>query len=383
MIQCPPPPRKRTPQMVHLLIPSSGITMMNLFKRSHHHSSNRNRARSPSSFEIPKLCLTRQKRSASIDSTETTVKTLELPASDSRMRSSSFDSSTLHHQVESSPDLLQVPASSSSACIADDVGSLSLHGSRRSNSFDNASQWYALNSSDDNSSDKECQYNLTVPKAQLRRASWEIPKICLHCLHIETLAKEQRESESSGPKFFLGESAETLVLSSASHSAGSSDVSTCDSNEDLYASDSESSDNPNLNVRFHDDITAGCSVPEAEAGTILQLQKHRIRINNESIDDLNLIEAPCRSVIGDPSSPEGDQISYTDVVTLAVPVMKQRSSSLDATCMMGSPKKSSLEEERRGSPGKKQARSKSMDSNMPRKGSATAALLALVQQSFK
>lgn len=359
---------------------------MNIFKRSHVHSSNRKQSRSPSSFEIPKLCLTRQKRSASIDSIETALETLEIPALENILRSSSCDSIAKRiHETKSSPDLLHCPTQTSNIGHTDDVAVMSLLGSKRSNSFDNASQWYFVNSSDDNSSDKECSAgsSLTVPKGQMRRASWEIPKICLHCLHMETLAKEKQERMSAGPKFFLGDSANVDVLSPGSRSPCSSTSSVYDSDEnECYLSDSENSDSQNLTVRFSDTTHGNMINPPVIS--ILEKAKHRIRINNESLSDLNLIGVPCRSVIVDPNSPNSDQISYTDVVTLEVPVIKQRSTSLDASCMMGSPTKCSLEEELKVHPVKKQARSKSMDSNMPRKGSSTtAALLALIQQSFK
>lgn len=195
---------------------------------------------------------------------------------------------------------------------------------------------------------------------------------------METLAKEQEESASSQATFFLGDAGSLDLLSPASQSTCSSTSSVNDSDEDddSYLSDSESSDVQNLRVSFKTADLSETPAPDKP--------KHPILINNESLEDLNLQCDPCRSVTDDPSSPDVDRVSYTDVVTLEVPVMKQRSTSLDASCMMGSPKKDRLGEGLKDSPGKKQARSKSMDSNMPRKGSsATSAILALLQQSFK
>ena len=205
-------------------------TKMNLFKKA--------RSRSPS-FDIPKLCLSRQKRTSevppatstvSLDSVDQTVvpgtctgkymdsggasaypeteatvinnrpskgklkeadrahrktsiqnpdtsgPTLAVPYIP-RIRSSSFDTSTLHHEEQDSDNTLVVPES------------------QRSKSFDAS---YS-GSSEENTSDKDTSSSifLALPK-YYRRRSLEIPKLCIHCVHLEALSSQETSPTSPG-----------------------------------------------------------------------------------------------------------------------------------------------------------------------------------------
>ena len=94
-----------------------------------------------------------------------------------------------------------------------------------------------------------------------------------------------------------------------------------------------------------------------------------------------------------PASPEddddndddinNDNASYKDVVTLTVPPVKPRSTSLDASAMMASKTNTKVNLNEGQGQGSKSGRSKSMDASMARKGSATAALVAMLQTGFK
>lgn len=349
-----------------------------MFKKSNQHSSSRNRSSSPLSFEIPKLCLTRQKRSSSIDSSEPTLESLDIASPEGSTRATSFDSSAMGQQeFVGFSEHLQVPISSAVDETLGGLESVSVIGNRRSNSFDNATH-YAVNLSDDNSSDKEggSGHNLAVPKRQLRRASWEIPKICLHCLHMETLASEQQNSVSSEPRFFLGEK----DLSSTSLSGWGSSSSTCGSDyEDHCLSDSEISNAVKSRELFDRQVNN-----EGDLSLIIPVVKiltHVSSSNNESLENLSGVVTPDRLTVD--ATRTDDLIPYTDVVSLAVPVIKQRSTSLDATAIIGSPVDIFLKGEPQESPRKKQIRSKSVDSNMSKRVTTSTALMSLVQQSFR
>lgn len=294
---------------------------MNVFRKS--------RSRSPS-FEIPKLCLPRQKRSTSVDSSTVPMANLDVPGlENNRMRSSSFDSSSLR---DVNIDLLQVPMNK--------VG-----GGHRSHSFDSASAWTPI-SSDDNFSDKENSNNLKVPKYQKRRASYELPKICMHCVHLEALEQEQEKNRVRNPFFYLGENSPNEEEESSL-----SDESDQDSDDDgSFSSDSEWS---------------------KSGGEIEIIETLTSRSNTAS---------PQRS-----SKDASLTNSYTDVVTLAVPVMKPRSSSLDAGISSRkpeSPRKASLDERTLHKAHQEQMRSQSVDVPPP-KDQSQLTWLANLQLTFK
>lgn len=295
--------------------------MMNIFKKS--------RSRSPS-FEIPKLCLPRQKRSTSMDSSSVVLTSLDVP-NEVRGRSSSFDSGRLR---VSSIDLLQVPTVS----VTKSTG-------HRSHSFDSAMAPWSPVSSDDNWSDKESSNNLKLPKYQTRRASLEIPKICMHCVHLETLEQERAKEQiqrANGPLFYLGDTQTSSDASLSSSTSGSDPES-----DGSYFSDSERS----------------------ESGAEIEI-----------IETLYQGTSPQHSHGSSPTK------SYTDVVTLAVPVIKQRSSSMDAGHIAKppeSPRKASLDERCLHNP-QKQIRSQSVDSTIDVHKEVTQfSILANIQQSFR
>ncbi|XP_050392923.1 diacylglycerol kinase zeta isoform X2 [Patella vulgata] len=265
---------------------------MNIFKKS--------RSRSPS-FEIPKLCfpLQKQKRSTSVDCPGPKETKLQVPF-ENRGRSSSFDASSLQ---QNSLDLLQVPFPGD-------------------HSIDN-STWSA--SSDENISDKEYGKNLKLPKYQKRRSSLDIPRLCMHCLHLETIAQENKirdENNADKPNVQFGRSRSFSDCSST-------DLSDL---EDTQSSDGESDKDfdPPIIIRPH---------------------------------------SPSPS----PSKSSGKD--YKNVVTLHVPVVKQRSSSVDAAYMaipIPSPekhRKGSLDDRRLDVP--KQMRSSSVDVAFPTEDDAS------------
>ncbi|XP_067676012.1 diacylglycerol kinase zeta-like isoform X3 [Haliotis asinina] len=263
--------------------------MLNFFKRS--------RSRSPS-FEIPKLCLPRQKRSTSVDCS---TPNLQVPIEPQRGRSSSFDSSSLHGD-----EFLQVP--------------VNMHG-RRSQSFDCSPPWNG-GSSDENISDKECSQSLRVPRYERRRASLEIPKVCLHCLHMENLMKEKEKADAE--RFENGDLSSDSSSLLDDYDVGDDDDE--DNSADIFSSDTE-----------------GTSGSKEDFPQIVEINSR-----NSSLDSDKL---------------------YRTAVMLEVPVIKQRSSSMDAAYMplqvpqQESPRKASLDESCLDVP--KQMRSSSVDISLP------------------
>ncbi|CAH1798910.1 unnamed protein product, partial [Owenia fusiformis] len=161
---------------------------MPFFKRKRNSSPN---------WAIPKLCLPANQagpnghkpRSVSVDSTAPSDEnngsgssSLEIPDTPTRGRSSSFDTSEL---------TLQVPN------INPRSKSLDSSSNEKQLPYPNIT---ASGSSDENLSDRETVNNnnfLKLPRYQRKRTSLEIPKLCVHCVHIEALAQEAEESSSS------------------------------------------------------------------------------------------------------------------------------------------------------------------------------------------
>ena len=261
--------------------------MNKIFKKS--------RSVSPS-FEIPKICLPRQKKSIddALDNVEPDLSaTLKVPNSEPRIRSSSFDSSTLKQ------DSLEVP---------------NKHG-RRCHSFDSAcTEQLSHCSSEENISDKEPVYKgLKMPRYQKHRSSFEIPRLCIHCIHMETKAKEMSKFEEtvdkSYPKQFLFEddidSDEISITSSTSYTTTSSE-SLSDQGDFYYLTNSEDEgnesdcDDEDFYIDNEDDSSRDNDIPRLE-----------------HFDS------------------KEDEV-YVNAVTLAVPVIKQhRSSSMDERILKG------------------------------------------------
>ena len=195
---------------------------MNLFRRS--------RCNSPS-FDIPKLCLPRQKRTTSIDSDGVTAdttdpldfdaKNLKVPNSH-RSRSSSFDTSSLHEN-KNSDNHLTVPGGAS----------------KRSRSFDASMNYRSpqtSGSSDDTSASERDSGSSLLKRAHYKRSSIDIPKFCIHCLHTEALSEINGDLDnktiSDG-----GHNGHTGYYSSTSEESSSCSSSDSDDGDDDGTSD--------------------------------------------------------------------------------------------------------------------------------------------------
>ncbi|GFS02284.1 hypothetical protein ElyMa_006441600 [Elysia marginata] len=260
---------------------------------------------------------------------------------------------------------------------------------RRSNSFDHATPWPSVSTPEDILSTGQVDIcgasSLTVPKPAglFRRASWEIPKICLHCMHLETLAAEEKNRDASAP------GSENVLdkdedLSSPCSEESLTSTSSSDDEEEIF---DKTKDSPGADpvVRFTlegpEDNDEAMDSGQTDASPSFNLTKSDAETPNFN----NFIETGRSEKSVSAMTPGGkfEQSSsfpssnYTDVVSLAVPVVKQRSTSMDAACLLSPPGEGSV-----GSPGR-QARSRSVDANVSRKTSNTLAILALVHQSFK
>ena len=259
--------------------------MNKIFKKS--------RSVSPS-FEIPKICLPRQKKSIedALDNEKELPSTLKVPSAEPRIRSSSFDSSTLKQ------DSLEVPNKQG----------------RRCHSFDSAcAEQISHGSSEESICDsKESIFvNFKVPNFK-RKSSFEIPRLCIHCIHMETKAKEMCNSQNSVdrsyPRQFLFEddfdrSSDDFSNSSSTSYTTTSSESLSDQGDFYYLTNSEDEGNESDCDDDYDDNDN---------------DKH----NNE-IPRLEHFDS------------KEDEM-YVNAVTLAVPVIKQhRSSSMDERILKG------------------------------------------------
>ena len=265
-------------------------------------------------------------------------------------------------------------------------------GGRRSNSFDHATPWPSASSPDDPLSTDQMDLggasSLTVPKPAglFRRASWEIPKICLHCMHLETLAAEEKNRGHSSPDSENLKSVEDDLspetLCSSEASTSDSSISDCDGESDndkgspvfdpvvRFTLEGPEDDDP-ATSSAQQRRSSTCAVPSSNpphADTVPFLSKD----TSDTQDTEKRKSATSRE--RSHKSPPSPSEQYKDVVSLTVPVVKQRSTSMDAACLLSPPSE--------GSPGR-QARSRSVDANVSRKASNTLAILALVHQSFK
>nr|XP_022291410.1 diacylglycerol kinase zeta-like isoform X8 [Crassostrea virginica] len=263
---------------------------MHLFRKS--------RSRSPS-FEIPKLCLSKQKN-VSIEEPSPASNGLEVPL-EHRGRSTSFDSSSL---CSENNEFLQVPITG-----------------RRCHSFDSCtigSPSWSAESSDDNGSERESRSwnNLRISRGK-RRASMEIPKLCIHCVHMERFAEKEHGGLNDNC-FSNGGSEEYLASSSTSYT--SSDDASFTSDIDFYLSD-ESSQGDN-----------------GDKGSDVEPCSKEPSRNKSCSPDCGY---PRSSHSHSPSpedhkSPAEDR-PYTNAVTLEVPVIRQhRSTSLDGALLQTS-----------------------------------------------
>ena len=265
----------------------------------------RRKARSPSpspSIEVPRLCLPRQKATTEapsddddtpvsmLTSTSTMTARLKVP-SVGRVRSSSFDSSSLKEEKRTT---LQLPMSS-----------------QRSKSLD--SSYAGGSTSEETASDRDSTSSLRIPMMSRyhRRRSTDIPRLCIHCVHIESLSSQEPSPASSDGEF---------SLFSCGDSTASADLSSSfDSGDEEDEIDHDSDRSP-----LH-----SCGSSDGADGTD----------------------------------------NGVSAVTLAVPLVKLRSSSFDSSCMVDSPVLAAVEQERRGSLDMlnvpQHARSSSVDVNLP------------------
>ena len=206
------------------------------------------------------------------------VPSLEVPDIGIRGRSSSFDTSSLDHEKEvDEENMLRIPEAN-----------------RRSRSFD--ASYSGGSTSDDGASDNErpSMSFLSIPK-YYRRRSLEIPKICIHCVHIEALA-EAESSQKTSPSTFIG-----------GHNKFELDKSVIDN--DYWTSDSGSEEDET------DDESCGSSG------------------GGERYVPITLSVTPTDSeeaIIISSTMVEGRKPTYAMNNTLEVPLVKQRSSSMDA-----------------------------------------------------
>ncbi|CAI9735816.1 diacylglycerol kinase zeta-like isoform X6 [Octopus vulgaris] len=245
------------------------------------------------SFEVPKLCISRQEAAAKDDANKSL---LQLP-SEARVRSSSFDTSSLPNK--DNQEFLKVPNTG-----------------RRSNSFDVTAN-IAI-SSDEGISDQETNSGKKLLK--WRRASYEIPKLCIHCIHLETLSNQELDTVLSD------KTSQQLDLLTSDYPGVF--TSSCES---LYSS---SSDLPADSDYSDKDDNSECSI-----SALSLLETH----SPDNIQDSPSLSSP-PLLIKSPNElrPSNDnqleEISYINVLTLEVPTVKsQRSSSVDTGCLQVSP----------------------------------------------
>ncbi len=202
---------------------------------------------------------------------------LEVPDIGIRGRSSSFDTSSLDHEKEvDEENMLRIPEAN-----------------RRSRSFD--ASYSGGSTSDDGASDNEkpSMSFLSIPK-YYRRRSLEIPKICIHCVHIEALAEAESSRENSpttligGHKFDLDKS----VIDN--------DYWTSDSGSEEDETDDESCGSSGGGERYIP-ITLSVTPTDSEEAIIISS-----------------------------TMVAGNKPTYAMNNTLEVPLVKQRSSSMDA-----------------------------------------------------
>lgn len=116
------------------------------------------------------MCLPRQKQTSIDDHDLDEVICLEVPV-ETRARSSSFDSSSLHKETT---DFLEVPTPG-----------------RRCQSFDSSSSGWGQ---EEDFVPEGRRYSL-ISKYSRRRSSFEIPKLCIHCVHMEQYEEQQKKAE--------------------------------------------------------------------------------------------------------------------------------------------------------------------------------------------
>ena len=299
---------------------------MNIFKRA------RGRA---GSKDIPKLCVS--------DSDVVDAVSLAVPIAQ-RGRSSSFDASSLLRDADNCEDItLNVPAQD------------------------------AASTSDDNApSEKECSRMLRIPK-YYRRRSLEIPKICIHCVHLESLSSQETTPTSPAERRF-----------SLNFGYGSSSDSDDEAEDDEDEYEDDNSVDEEMETRRRDSCPTN-QLPESfSMDAMPQPATSKRRSCTMSLAQ------KLAAIFGAGSSTPSDCDSQRDEDTagstmLQVPLLKPRSSSMDAAYLvLPSPtedRRSSLDDDLLNVP--VQHRSSSVDVNLPTESIAQYKAIAHTPGGFK
>ena len=296
--------------------PRLGGSTMNIFKKW--------RSRSPT-FEMPRFCLPHGRRSSSVDSGN-----LKVPKTN-KTRAASFDVSS-DGNTATSDESTEVPSES--------YLQVPTHGIR-SKSFDSAYQPYSA-SSEENMSDRESSTaSLQLPKFRYRRRSLDIPRICIHCVHLETLASREN---SPSPR-----DNEQFDLDSSNKTAGFY----------LYSSSSESSNSEGMENEGYD----GSEDQEFSSSDLDPRPKNKASMDRTP----SILLTPTLSETDSVDRADEDGV-FENAVSLTVPNLKQRSSSMDVAYIK---RHIMSEEERRASVDStfldipSQNRSSSVDVSLP------------------
>ncbi|ELT95565.1 hypothetical protein CAPTEDRAFT_216572 [Capitella teleta] len=275
------------------------------------------------------------------------VVTLKVPQHP-RIRSSSFDASTLHQEELNVNNTLSVPISKSL-----DAGS-----------------------SDDNYvSDREVNYSfLDVPK-YFRRRSLEIPRLCVHCIHLESLSSHEGSPQSSPGSESCSRPRDDDFWNCSSSSESSGD------DEDDDDDDEEEED-----AVKQEATSPAPPSPKAQTKSPGLLRRKLVRTKQhfgwDSQEIQGLIQQDIESSTRNNRSPSSTATPSprclsgessvdscaSNVVTLQVPLFKPRSSSVDVACMRddnakSSGRRGSVDDQRLAVP--QQKRSSSVDVSLP------------------
>lgn len=301
-------------------------TMNRIFKKS--------RSVSPS-FEIPKICLPRQSECVDDGYDLEVNKTLKVPT-ESRGRSSSFDSSSLR-QDSFTKECLSVPSKQG----------------RRCHSFDSACSLQINSATSEESlpdgASSPTNWSLKVPKYQGKRASLDLPKLCIHCIHMEAKAQESHEREQALKIYQAGplEDSDGLSFTSSTSYTSTTPDSMSDPSGFYYLSDSEDEGNESDcedNNEYQDlkdtpDSVSSkkkfgfrsnsCSDCNEKSRILDFLNGHNLpHIDSKDDEDYDDVDEDEDS---DDEDENDDDEDYINAVTLTVPTIKQqRSSSMDA-----------------------------------------------------
>ena len=285
--------------------------MMNYFKK-------KSRSLSPAgSVDMPKLSLPKWMRSRAAQTTIPDPVEIDVPSiDDSAEYSATSDSSDTHGGLQVHDNSISSPRIRSSSfdvsrlqrCEDEDEGTsmdhtlqVPTHGAR-SKSFDAAyCNQGGSSSTSEETSDKETTNRvssfLNIPKYYKRR-SLEIPRLCIHCVHLETLSQE---ASPTSPSHF-------------SYSSKNSSLCTTDS------FDSTDGDPDDDCVTISPDVSDNEAFTESRPLTSPSILTPPVAVTRA----LNVAERIQQSEMSN---------CFQDVVTLQVPILKPRSSSMDAAYM--------------------------------------------------